>query len=138
MFLEAKGNEIKKNIIFQDIESTIRMANNGRDTCTGNSRHINLRHLFVKDRVDKGEIEVKYFPTNLMLDDYFTKLLQGKMFKSFLDLIMGYVHINYLLQAIKFSAKERVDKSKMWLKIQSLTMEKEAMLTFAKPRKRRT
>ena len=109
------------------------MANNGRNSCTGNSGYIHIRHFFVKDIVDKGEIEVKYFPTNLMLDDYFTKLLQGKMFKSFLDLIMGYVHINYLLQAIKFSAKERVDKSKMWLKIQPLTMEKEAILKFATP-----
>ena len=31
MFLESQGFEIKKNILFQENQSTIRMANNGRD-----------------------------------------------------------------------------------------------------------
>ena len=79
MFLEAQGNEIKKNILFQDNQITTRMANNGRDYCTGNSRHINIRHLFDKDRVDNVEIEDKYFPTHIMIADYFTKPVQGKM-----------------------------------------------------------
>ena len=56
MFLKAKVYDIKKNIIFQDNKSTIRMSNNGRDSCVGNSRHINIRRLFVKDRVSKGKI----------------------------------------------------------------------------------
>ena len=34
------------------------------------------------------------------------------MFKMFRDLIMGYVHINDLLQAIELSSRERVEKSK--------------------------
>ena len=34
------------------------------------------------------------------------------MFKMFRDLIMGYLHINDLLQAIELSSKESVDKSK--------------------------
>ena len=97
IFLEAQGYVIKKNIIFQYNQSTISKENNGRDSCTGNSRHINIRHFLVKDRVDKGSIEVKYFSTHLMIYDYFTKLLQGKMFKIFCDLIMGYFHINDLL-----------------------------------------
>ena len=41
---------------FQDNQSTIIMEKNGRASCTVNSRHINIRHLFVKDRVDNGEI----------------------------------------------------------------------------------
>ena len=47
-----------------------------------------------------------------MISDYFTKPLQGKMIKTFRDLIMGYVYINDLLQVIEFSAKEHVQKSK--------------------------
>ena len=62
-----------------------------------NFRHINIRHFFVKDRVDTGEKELKYCPTHPMIADYFTKPLQGKMFKHFRDFIMGYVHINDLL-----------------------------------------
>ena len=47
-----------------------------------------------------------------MNSDYFTKPLQVKTFKMFRDLIMGYVHINDLHQAIELSDKERVNKSK--------------------------
>ena len=32
------------------------MYNNGRESCTGNYRHINIRYFFVKDGVDKEEI----------------------------------------------------------------------------------
>ena len=46
--------------------------------------------FFVKDRVDKGEIKVEYCPTNIMLADFFTKPLQGRLFKDFRDVIMGY------------------------------------------------
>ena len=89
MFLEAQGYDIKKNIIFQDNQITIRMAKNGRDLCTGNSRNINIRHFFANDRVDKGYIDVKYSPTHIITTDYFTKPLQGKLLRMFRDLIMG-------------------------------------------------
>ena len=58
----------------------------------------------MKDIVEQGEIKVKYCPTHLMIAEYFTKLLQGKMFKIFHYLIMEYVHINDQLQAIELSA----------------------------------
>ena len=83
MFLESQGYEIKKNIIFQDNQSTIRMANNRRDSYTGNSRHINIRHFFVKDRVNKGEIEAKYCPTHLMIAEYFTNQCKEIFSKCF-------------------------------------------------------
>ena len=110
--MDAQGYEIKKNIIFQDNQSNINMENNGRYYCTGISRHINIRHLFVKNKADKGEIEVNYCPTHLMIADYFTKPLQGKMFKMFRYLIMVYVNVNDILQAIELSLKESVEKSK--------------------------
>ena len=46
------------------------MANNERDSCTGNYRNINIRHLFMKDGVDRGEKEVKHCPTHLTIADY--------------------------------------------------------------------
>ena len=100
MFMEAQGYDIKKKIIFQDNHSTIRMVKNGIDSCTGNSRHINVLHLFGKDIFDKGKIEVNYCPTHLMIAEYFTKPLKMKMFKKNLYLIIGCVHINDLLQPI--------------------------------------
>ena len=46
-----------------------------------------------------------------MISDYFTKPLQGKAFKIFYDVIMGYAHINTFLTA-DLPIKERVEKFK--------------------------
>ena len=114
MFLMAQGYKIVKNILFQDNQSEIRMLKNGRNSCTGNSRHIDVRYFWVKDRIDKGELTVEYCPTHLMLADYFTKPLQGSQFRKFRDIIMGYKPISTLFDEI--ALKERVelcgDKSK--------------------------
>ena len=67
--------------------------------------------FLVKDRVDKKEVEIKYFPTTLMLGDYFTKPLQVNLFRRFRDVIMGKVHINDLLLDSEFKIKERVKKN---------------------------
>ena len=53
------------------------MAKYGRNSLTVNSRHVNIRHFFVKDIVDKGEIEVICFTTHLMIAGYFTRPMQG-------------------------------------------------------------
>ena len=45
-----------------------------------------------------------------MLADFFTKPLQGKSFKVFRDVIMGYKHINELDTLFPSSMKERVGK----------------------------
>ena len=107
MFMEAQGYPLKNNILLQDNQSAIRIEKNGRNSCTGNSRHVNIRYFFVKDRVDKGEISVKYCPTHLMLADFFTKPLNGKLFHLFRDVIMGYKDI-HTLSDNSFSLKERI------------------------------
>ena len=77
MFIIAQGYIIKNNMLYQDNMSTILMLKNGRNSCTGNSRHINIRYFFVKDRIDKKEMKVEYCPSQCMLADFFTKPLQG-------------------------------------------------------------
>ena len=44
-FLQAQGYEIVSNTIFQDNQSAIRMEKNGRNSCTGNSRHIDITYV---------------------------------------------------------------------------------------------
>ena len=105
--MEAQGYKLMNNILYQDNQSTIRMLNNGRNSCTGNSRHVHIRYFFVKDRVDKDEVTVKYCPTHLMLADFFTKPLTGKLFHRFRDVIMGYKDIDSL-DDTSFTIKERV------------------------------
>ena len=48
MFLAAQGYEMKNNTVYQDNMSTIKMLKNSRNSCTGNSRHINVRYFFCK------------------------------------------------------------------------------------------
>ena len=96
MFMGQQGYPIKNNILYQDNQSEIRMLKNGRNSCTGNSRHVHIRYFFIKDRVDKGEVKVEYCPTELMLADFYTKPLQGRLFKRFRDVLMGYEPISSL------------------------------------------
>jgi hypothetical protein len=111
LFFGAQGYKIRQNILFQDNESAIKMEKNGRNSCTGNSRHIDIKYFWVKDRVDKKEVEVKYCPTKLMLADYFTKALQGSLFRMFRDIIMGYTHIDTILLDPSYPLKERVENT---------------------------
>ena len=111
-FMEGQGYKFVSNKLQQDNQSAIRMEKNGRNSCTGNSRHKDIRYFFVKDRVDKDEIIIEYCPTELMIADYFTKALQGKAFKKMWNVIMGRTHINSLRSESHLNApiKERVEK----------------------------
>ena len=66
----------------------MRMEKNGRKSIKGNSRHIDIRNFFIKDRVEKWRIIIMYCPTHLMLADYFTKPPQKALFHNFLDIII--------------------------------------------------
>ena len=104
-FMEAQGYKLSSNQVFQDNQSAIRMEKNGRNSCTGNSRHIHIWYFFVKDRCDKGEMNIGYCPTECMLADFFTKPLQGALFEKFRNVILGHAHISTLNPTFK----ERVE-----------------------------
>jgi hypothetical protein len=82
-FLEAQGYEVRDNKIYQDNQSTMLLAKNGRASSGKRTRHINIRYFFVADRVKSGEVSIDYCPTGEMLGDFFTKPLQGVAFKKF-------------------------------------------------------
>jgi len=108
MFMSDQGYSLKNNIIFQDNQSAIKMEKNGRNSCTGNSRHIDIRYFFVKDRVDNGEVQVEYCPTLLMIADFFTKALMGRRFRELRNVIMGYKSVFDLDERLLQPIKERV------------------------------
>ena len=70
---------------------------------------IDIRYFFVKDRVDKNEFKIEYCPTESMLADFFTKPLQGGLYKKFRDVLMGYKHITTLFMNSVDEIKERVE-----------------------------
>jgi hypothetical protein len=107
-FLEYQGYYLKKNNVHQDNQSAMKMERNGRSSCGQKSRHIDIRYFFVKDRVDKGEIDILYCPTKMMVADFFTKPLQGALFRKLKAVIMGEIDVRTFL-AMSHGPKERVE-----------------------------
>jgi hypothetical protein len=88
-FLEAQGYGVEESIIYQDNQSAILLAKNGRASSSKRTRHINIRYFFVADRISSKDVKVEYCPTGEMIADYFTKPLQGTLFRKFRDFIMN-------------------------------------------------
>ena len=84
------------------------MEINGRNSCTGNARHIKVRYFFVKDRVDNGEVKIEYCPTLMMVSDYFTNALMGERIREYRQIIMGLKDISEMNPKYTQQIKERV------------------------------
>ena len=83
------------------------MLINGKESCTSNSRHVAIKYFWCTDRIKNGNITVKHCPTEKMIADYMSKPLQGKLFHTFRNVIMGWVHISTLFDIFS-TPKERV------------------------------
>ena len=84
-FMRAQGYKIQSNTIYKDNKSAILMEKHGRNLCTGNLIHINVRYFWVKDKIDQGEVKFKYLPAHLMVADSLKKTLVGALFKKLRD-----------------------------------------------------
>ena len=88
-FIAAQGYGVKDLVVHQDNKSTILLAENGKMSSSKRTRHLNIRYFFVTDLVKTKELSIKYCPTEDMVSDYFTKPLQGALFRKMRDLIMN-------------------------------------------------
>jgi hypothetical protein len=80
-------------VIQQDNTSTItiQLENNGQASSTKRIRHINIRYFYVTSKIKEGSIRVIiYHPTKQMVSDYLTKPLQGSLFRTHHNSIMGH------------------------------------------------
>jgi hypothetical protein len=109
MFLEGQGHRVTEAWLEQDNESAIRLEKNGRASAGPKSRHIDIRFFWVKDRIASGDISVRHCPTLQMLADFFTKPLQGNLFRKFRDVILGMNHIDTLSAPSRSQPEERVE-----------------------------
>ena len=94
MFLGEQGFVLKENILYQDNQSAIKIEKNGKRSSGQKTKHMDNRYFFIKDRLNTEHIEVVYCPTGQMIADFFTKPLQGNLFRKFRDLVLGYKHIS--------------------------------------------
>ena len=51
-FLEAQGYGIDESILYQDNMSAMLLEKDGKKSSTKNTKHINVRYYFIKDRVE--------------------------------------------------------------------------------------
>ena len=92
-FLAGQGYRLNKNVFYQDNESAIRLEQNGFGSRGEKSRHINIRYFFIKDILKSENIELRHCATERMIADFFTKPLQGGLFKTMKKYIMGHAKI---------------------------------------------
>ena len=67
--------------IFCESMSAIAMSKN--PVFHGRTKHIELRHHFIQDNVQKGEIQLEFVNTNEQLADIMTKVVPTKKFLQF-------------------------------------------------------
>lgn len=87
-FLQKQGYDVKTSMIYQDNQSAMLLEKNGRASSGKCTQHLNIRYFFVTDRINSKEVDVSYCPTGEMRGDFFTKPLQGALFRRFrLDIL---------------------------------------------------
>lgn len=89
-FIENQGYPASPITVLQDNQSTIKLVENGRPT-SELSRHIRIGYFWLHDLIDKKIIKLVYCPTESMIADIMTKPLQGSLFRTMRDRIMGAV-----------------------------------------------
>ena len=89
LFLLSQGFAVSDNVVYQDNQSAMRLEGNGRSSCGRQTRHFATRYFYVTGRIREKELRVEYCPTEDMLADFFTKPLQGSLFRRMRQLIMN-------------------------------------------------
>jgi Reverse transcriptase (RNA-dependent DNA polymerase) len=88
-FLQDQGYSSTETRLYQDNQSAILLEKNGRASSSKRTRHLDIRYFFITDRVAKKELTIEYCPTEEMVADFFTKPLQGSLFRRLRDIIMN-------------------------------------------------
>lgn len=90
-FICSQGHsELGPVLLHQDNRSTMSIIGTGKFTGR-NTKHVNVRYFFIKDRVNGGDVELRYLTTEDMIADALTKPLQGALFRKHRDHMLGHL-----------------------------------------------
>ena len=67
----------------------MRLELNGKRSSSKRTRHLNIRYFYITDQLDQGWLTVRHCPTEDMVGDFFTKPLQGQLFRRLRSLVMN-------------------------------------------------
>ncbi len=76
----------------------MRLTINGSLLSSSHTNHIKAKYYFIKDKVDEGEVDIQYCPTDRMWSDLLNKSNQGMPFKRDRSVLMN-VPVEYDDQA---------------------------------------
>ena len=93
-----QGYDVPALFLFQDNKSTIVLCEKGG--AGHRTKHIKIRNFFVKEKLDDGEVVIRWIRTELMIADVLTKPLQGATFKAFTDLLTGEMVLDCLISLV--------------------------------------
>jgi histone deacetylase 1/2 len=79
--LSELGINCEIGTMYEDNQSAIHIANAPRKR--GNSKHIDVRHHFIREQIKNGKIKLEYLPTDKMIGDAMTKPLSKNKFRQF-------------------------------------------------------
>ena len=75
-FIEELGIAVGTTLIYEDNQSCISFAQNPNEN--GRARHIDRKYHFTREKVEEKLVKLKYCPTEQMIADGFTKVLDKK------------------------------------------------------------
>ena len=90
--------------------SAIKLEVNGKMSSSKRTRYLEIRYFYIKDLMDKDKVKIKYCPTEKMVADFFTKPLQGNLFRTMKKIILGHEPLSYLDEYMMSPSKERVEE----------------------------
>ena len=88
-FLESQGYPVTDNIIHRDNQSSMKLEQNGKQSCGKRTRHFNIKYFYITDLINRKELSIKYCPTDQMDGDYMTKPTTGAKFVGMRKKIMS-------------------------------------------------
>jgi hypothetical protein len=91
-FLTNQGYNMPPARVYQDNQSAIALEEKGTSS-SERTRHVHIRHFWVRDRIESGDIQVAYLPTDLMIADILTKPLQGDKFIEMRNQLLNWKNV---------------------------------------------
>jgi hypothetical protein len=82
MFMGSLGYHLDVPIIYQDNQSTIRVATRGLSN-NGNTKHIDIRYCWIKEMLEQDALKIEFKKTDEMIADGCTKPLNGEKFYQY-------------------------------------------------------
>ena len=95
VFTAKQGYQVRDSICYQNNQITAKFENNGRESSSKKTHHVNVQYFLVTNRIKSGETKIEYFPTLDMIGDYFTNTLQGVLLQNLHNLILGIEEANF-------------------------------------------